>query len=115
MAGAQALFESFLSRVTDYGTTRDFPALDATSHLSVHLRFGTTSVRHLVRTIEQLAAYGAAGAGGAVWLSELIWREFYAMILYHHPQVVTHAFKPRFDAIAWETGAAADEAFAAWC
>jgi deoxyribodipyrimidine photo-lyase len=113
MAGAAALFDAFLDRIADYGATRDYPALDATSHLSVHLRFGTTSVRHLVRTAAQMSAHGSRGA--PVWLSELIWREFYAMILYHHPHVVTHAFKPAYDALEWERGPEADAAFAAWC
>ena len=72
-------------------------------------------MRHLVRTVNQLVASGAGGAGAPVWLSELIWREFYAMILFHHPRVVEHAFKPAYDAIAWESGPAADAAFAAWC
>lgn len=112
MSGAAALFDGFLERVAAYGTERDFPALDSTSRLSVHLRFGTTSIRHLVRTIGQVAAHGAAGA--SVWLSELIWREFYSMILYQNPHVVTQAFKPAFDAIAWEQGPQAEEAFAAW-
>jgi deoxyribodipyrimidine photo-lyase len=67
----------------------------------------------LVRTAAQMSAHGSRGA--AAWLSELIWREFYAMILYHHPHVVTHAFKPAYDAIAWEHGPEADEVFAAWC
>jgi deoxyribodipyrimidine photo-lyase len=113
MSGAAELFEAFLDRIGSYGTTRDFPADDATSRLSVHLRFGTTSIRHLVRTAQQIGAHGAAGA--AVWLSELVWRDFYAMILARHPRVVTQAFKPAFDAIAWEQGPQADDAFAAWC
>ncbi|GAB3427714.1 DNA photolyase family protein [Massilia solisilvae] len=113
MSGATQLFERFLDRIASYGTARDFPADDATSRLSVHLRFGTTSIRHLARTARQMGAHGAAGA--EVWLSELIWREFYAMILYHHPRVVTQSFKSAFDAVAWEQGPAADDAFAAWC
>ena len=115
MSGGAALFEDFLARVADYGTARDFPAIPGCSRLSVHLRFGTVSIRHLVRTIRALSMRGQAGDGGAVWLSELIWREFYMMILHHHPHVVRSAFKPAYDAIAWETGAAADAAFAAWC
>ncbi|HEX9171733.1 MAG TPA: deoxyribodipyrimidine photo-lyase [Telluria sp.] len=115
MSGASLLFEGFLARIADYGVARDFPAGDSTSHLSPHLRFGTLSVRHLVRTVNQVIANGAGGAGAPVWLSELIWREFYMMILFHHPQVVEQAFKPAFDAIEWESGPEAEEAFAAWC
>jgi deoxyribodipyrimidine photo-lyase len=115
MAGAVELFERFIPRLAEYGSARDFPAQEGTSRLSVHLRFGTVSIRYLVRTVQQLIASGAGGAGAAVWLSELVWREFYAMILHRHPQVVEHAFRPAFDAIEWENGPAADEAFAAWC
>lgn len=115
MAGATALFEGFLPRLADYGTARDFPAQAGTSQLSIHLRFGTTSVRHLVRTLQQMMAMGAGGAGAPVWLSELIWRDFYAMILSHHPHLPERSFKPVFDAVAWEAGAEADALFAAWC
>jgi deoxyribodipyrimidine photo-lyase len=115
MAGAAQLFERFIPQLAAYGMARDYPEHDGTSHLSIHLRFGTLSVRHLVRTLQQLAANGAGGAGAAIWLSELIWREFYMMILYHHPRVVERSFKPAFDAIAWETGAQAQETFSAWC
>ena len=115
MAGATALFEGFLPRLADYGTARDFPAQSGTSQLSIHLRFGTTSVRHLVRTLQQMMAMGAGGAGAPVWLSELIWRDFYAMILSHHPHLPERSFKPVFDAVAWEAGAEADALFAAWC
>ena len=115
MAGATQLFEAFLPRLADYGTARDFPVLAATSQLSIHLRFGTTSVRHLVRTLQQMMALGAGGEGAPVWLSELIWREFYAMILFHHPHIAERAFKPAFDAVEWESGPEADALFAAWC
>jgi deoxyribodipyrimidine photo-lyase len=115
MAGAAELFERFIPRLAGYGSARDFPAQVGTSGLSVHLRFGTVSIRYLMRTVQQLVASGAGGTGAAVWLSELVWREFYAMILYTHPHVVDRAFKPAFDAIAWESGPAAEEAFAAWC
>jgi deoxyribodipyrimidine photo-lyase len=112
--GAQ-LFDAFQARIADYDVTRDYPAVKGPSYLSLHLRFGTVSIRHLVRTVLQMTAYGQAGHGGAVWLSELIWREFYMQILYHHPHVVGSAFKPAYDAIAWETGVQADAHFAAWC
>jgi deoxyribodipyrimidine photo-lyase len=115
MSGAAQLFEDFLPRMADYNVTRDFPAVKGPSYLSVHFRFGTLSVRHLVRTVLDWQERGAGGEGAAVWLSELIWREFYAMILYHNPHVVGGAYKPAYDAIEWETGPEADELFAAWC
>lgn len=115
MEGAQALFGDFIERMADYGRARDFPAEDGSSRLSAHLRFGTTSIRHLVRTARQMMETGAGGAGAAVWLSELIWRDFYSMILACNPQVVTQSFKPAFDALAWESGAQADALFDAWC
>ncbi|MES2757604.1 MAG: deoxyribodipyrimidine photo-lyase [Pseudomonadota bacterium] len=115
MAAGAALFEDFITRIAAYGEARNYPAIKGPSYLSMHLRFGTVSIRHLVRTVNQLVASGAGAAGALVWLSELIWREFYAMILFQHPRVVEHAFKPAFEAIEWEAGADAEEAFAAWC
>ena len=115
MEGASHLFESFIPRMPDYQDARNFPAQDATSRLSMHLRFGTVSVRHLVRTVQQLAANGAGGVGAPVWLAELIWREFYQMILFQHPRVVSEAFKPAFEAVQWEQGPEAEALFAAWC
>ncbi|MDQ2821663.1 MAG: DNA photolyase family protein [Pseudomonadota bacterium] len=115
MDGASALFEAFIPRMPGYDTDRNFPALNSTSRLSMHLRFGTVSVRHLVRTVQQLAANGAGGVGAPVWLAELIWREFYQMILYVHPHVVGAPFKPVFEAVQWEQGPEADVLFAAWC
>ncbi|MYM23362.1 deoxyribodipyrimidine photo-lyase [Duganella sp. FT135W] len=115
MSGAAQLFEDFLTRISDYNVARDFPSVKGPSYLSIHFRFGTLSVRHMVRTVLDLQERGVGGEGAAVWLSELIWREFYAMILYHHPHVVGASFKPAYDAIEWETGPEADEAFAAWC
>ena len=115
MSGAAQLFEDFLPRIAQYKTARDFPAVKGPSYLSLHFRFGTLSVRHLVRTVVDLMARGGGGEGAPVWLAELIWREFYAMILFHNPHVVGSAFKPAYDAIEWETGEEADELFAAWC
>jgi deoxyribodipyrimidine photo-lyase len=107
MAGAAKLFAGFKQRMADYHERRDFPALRGPSYLSVHLRFGTISIRALAR-----AAWQAANRGAAVWLSELIWRDFYFMILYHHPRVVAHAFRPEYDAIAFPNDPAL---FGAWC
>ena len=107
MSGAQQLFRDFVERIDDYADRRDFPAAKGPSYLAPHLRFGTISIR-------RLAAYAHAhgGRGAETWLSELVWRDFYHMILWQHPRVVDHAFKPAFDAIAWDD---APELFAAWC
>ncbi|OIN92156.1 MAG: deoxyribodipyrimidine photolyase [Comamonadaceae bacterium CG1_02_60_18] len=113
MSGAQRLLDDFLQRMDHYDATRDFPALKGPSYLGVHLRFGTVSVRHLVRLALQRQAAGSAGA--AVWLGELIWRDFYMAILANFPHVAQQAFKPGYDAIEWDTGPAADALFDAWC
>ena len=115
MAGAEAALGAFLGRLGRYGAERDMPALDTTSRLSVHLRFGTLNVRRLVRLVQTRARDGTAGPGDAVWLSELIWREFYTMILYRHPRVLTRSFKQAFDAVRWDDGPEADALFDAWC
>jgi deoxyribodipyrimidine photo-lyase len=107
MSGARMLLADFLARIAGYRERRDFPAVRGPSYLSVHLRFGTISVRALVRS-----AQAARSDGAAAWLSELIWREFYAMLLFHHPRVVEHAFRPELDRIEFGNDAAR---FRAWC
>jgi deoxyribodipyrimidine photo-lyase len=115
MSGAQDLVDDFMERVRDYDGARNFPALRGTSHLSVHLRFGTVSVRTLARRALEAMHNGQGGNGAAVWLSELIWRDFYFSILHHYPHVAETAFKPEYERIQWESGPWADEAFQAWC
>jgi deoxyribodipyrimidine photo-lyase len=112
-ARGDALFEEFLQRMALYHEQRDFPAVKGPSYLSVHLRFGTLSIRRLARAAWQRQAAGDEGA--AVWLSELIWRDFYHQVLHHHPHVVTQAFRPEYDRIRWEQGEAAQALFKAWC
>ncbi len=106
-SGASALLRDFVPRMPDYGARRDFPSLKGPSYLSVHLRFGTVSIRALVAL-----AWQANSTGAATWLSELAWRDFYFMILSHHPRVVESAYRPEYDAIAWSER---DDLFAAWC
>ena len=108
--GAQRLLAEFLGRIDDYRTARDYPAVRGVSYLSTHLRFGTVSIRALVRA----AHARAAAEGAATWLSELIWREFYQQILWHHPHVIERSFRPEYDRIAWERGPLADDLYAAW-
>ena len=115
MSGGEQLVQAFLPRMAQYDTTRDFPALDATSHLSVHLRFGTVSIRSLVRHALDALHLGQGSSGASAWLGELVWRDFYFMILYHFPHVTQRAFKPAFETIAWEQGELAETRFRAWC
>ncbi|GGI53613.1 deoxyribodipyrimidine photo-lyase [Oxalicibacterium solurbis] len=115
MSGAQRLFEDFAERLPQYDRTRDFPAVKGPSYLSVHLRFGTVSIRGLVRYAIEAMRTGQGGSGAATWLNELIWRDFYFMILARHPHVVDRSFKPEYDAVVWEEGAHADRLFDAWC
>ena len=108
-----ALLQDFLARIDAYGEQRDFPAVKGPSYLSVHLRFGTVSIREVLCAAHLRALAGSAGA--AVWRSELAWRDFYFQILANFPHVATGAFKPAFDAIAWEQGPKAEALFQAWC
>ncbi len=87
----------------NYAEKRDFPAILGTSRLSLHLRFGTVSIRHLVQRGLSVSEK---------WLNELIWREFYMMILWHFPHVVDRSFKPQYDQMVWENN---QDHFAAWC
>lgn len=89
--------------IEKYKQQRDFPAIQGTSRLSVHLRFGTVSIRDLVRlALEKNEA----------WLNELIWREFYQMILWHFPHVKHGAFKPAYNRIEWRND---PDEFEKWC
>ncbi|MGZ3862344.1 MAG: cryptochrome/photolyase family protein [Bacteroidia bacterium] len=89
--------------IKNYHLTRNIPALDATTHLSVHLRFGTVSVRQLAKAASEL---------NEQWLNELIWREFFMMILFNFPDVVTESFKKKYDKIKWRNN---EKEFALWC
>ena len=114
VTGAKQLLDDFLPRIDNYDEARNFPATRGPSYLSVHLRFGTVSIRALAAAAcAQIERTNSAGA--TVWLSELIWRDFYHQILHHRPHVVGASFKPEYDRIRWEEGARADELFAAWC
>ena len=92
-----------LGMLKKYHELRDFPAVRGTSRLSVHLRFGTVSIRELARVAKKESEK---------FLNELIWREFYMMILWHFPHVVTRAFKPEYDQIEWRNH---EEEFQKWC
>ena len=106
MTGARALLQVFLGHIHDYGRSRNYPAIRGVSYLSAHLRFGTISIRELVRTAASMQSDGASA-----WLSELIWRDFYFSILDHFPHVVAHAFKPAYRALRFSNSLAH---FVAW-
>jgi deoxyribodipyrimidine photo-lyase len=89
--------------VKNYKDRRDFPALEGTTRISVHLRFGIISIRKLAIL---------ASDHSDTWLNELIWREFYMMILFHFPYVVSGAFKKQYNAIRWRNNEAE---FDRWC
>lgn len=91
------------SIVTNYKEQRDFPAIKGTSKLSVHLRFGTVSIRALAKQALVL---------NETWLNELIWRDFYMMILYHFPHAAKNSFKSQYDKIEWRNN---ESEFKAWC
>ena len=104
-AGNRAL-QTFENKIDEYGEARDIPSMDGTSFLSVHLRFGTVSVREAVR-----AATRYDSAGAKKWLTELIWREFYQDILANNPHVVSTTFNPVYREMVWP---GLDEHFEAW-
>lgn len=91
-----------LKIIQNYDKTRDFPAILGTTHLSLHLRFGTISIRALASFATQNEKF----------LNELIWRDFYQMILYHFPHSSNSSFKPEYDKIKWRND---KEEFKKWC
>ncbi len=107
-SGANQLFGDFCLRISHYQAARDFPAVKGVSYLSTHLRFGTISIRRLVDF-----ARHTEGLGAQIWLSELIWRDFYQMVLHHHPHVARgQTFKAQFNALEFDHDA---QKFSAWC
>lgn len=112
IAGAQQLFNDFLQRIEDYQDARNYPAIKGVSYLSVHLRFGTISIRQLAHAAWQLSLAGNEGA--TTWLSELIWRDFYFQVCYHRPdlQLDGRAYRLEYDQLPFPNNR---ECFAAWC
>jgi len=97
------LKEPDIDIIKNYHNTRDIPSVNGTSRLSVHLRFGTLSIRQLVKI---------ALENNPVYLNELIWREFYMMILWHFPQTEEQSFKKEYDQLEWKND---ENDFKRWC
>jgi deoxyribodipyrimidine photo-lyase len=89
--------------IKNYALTRNIPGIEGTSQLGIHLRFGTISIRQTVKNAHQLSES---------WLNELIWREFFMMILFHFPKVVSHNFKQKYDGVQWRNN---EKEFNLWC
>ncbi|WP_372948643.1 cryptochrome/photolyase family protein [Mariniphaga sp.] len=89
--------------IRNYAKTRDLPAINGTTRLGVHLRFGTISIRELTKKAMEWSE---------TYLNELIWRNFFSTILWHFPQVVDKAFKPKYDFIQWRNN---EKEFERWC
>ncbi|MEC7405880.1 MAG: deoxyribodipyrimidine photo-lyase, partial [Bacteroidota bacterium] len=88
----------------EYYERRNFPSVKGTTRLGIHLRFGTISIRQLLKQSEDTTSF--------TFTSELIWRDFYAQILSHFPHVAERAFRPAYDEIAWRNS---EEDFDKWC
>jgi deoxyribodipyrimidine photo-lyase len=95
---------NFEEKLDGYEKRRYYPADEATSRIGLHLRFGTVSIRQAVRE--------ASNQRANKWLSELVWRDFYMMILWQFPYVSTSCFKPAYDKIKWRND---EQEFEAWC
>ena len=92
-----------LNGISNYAESRNYPYLDSTTHLSPHLRFGTISVRQIIAQL---------GNEDDVFLSELIWREFFMQILFHFPKVVNQNFRSKYNGIQWLNNV---KDFELWC
>jgi len=99
----QKVLEFDLSRVDLYEAERNFPAKNGSTHLGPHLRFGTVSIRQIIRQLKP---------GNEVFLNELIWREFFMQILYHYPKSSKECFKAKYERIVWRNN---EREFRAWC
>ncbi|MHB8206808.1 cryptochrome/photolyase family protein [Mucilaginibacter sp.] len=96
--------KNYKAVIQDYAEKRDFPGVDGTSHIGLHLRFGTVSIRELTEIANNFTEKS--------WMNELIWREFYMTILDHFPHTMDHAFRPEYDNIRWINDKVQ---FKAWC
>ena len=91
------------SAIPGYAANRDDPSIEGTSRLGPHLRFGTIGVRQLLKSL---------GPSDGVFLDELVWREFFAQIMWHYPGVINNNFRSKYDGIQWRND---ESEFNLWC
>lgn len=97
-------FDISKNLIDNYEQTRNFPALDKTSHLGPHLRFGAVSIRKMITKVAQ--------ENNPVFWNELIWREFFMQILWHYPHTINKSFRSKYDAVKWHND---ETEFKNWC
>lgn len=101
-SGAKIHLDEFLEKIDLYKSERDFPSINGTSYLSVHMRFGTISIRKVItKVLDNNKSFEDLTEGSLAWLSELVWREFYMQILFNFPHVNNGCFKKNYDCINW--------------
>lgn len=97
--GAKILIEHFFKKIDSYHIQRDFPNISGTSYLSIYNRFGLVSIRSFIRKLFSLQSLSE---GKSIWLSELIWREFYMQLLHHYPRIAKEPFQTQYIHFPWE-------------
>lgn len=102
--GGKQRLEEFRDRIGEYDEERDYPAEDATSKLSPHLKFGTVSIREVFWEAERMKPRGADEEGVRTWQEELAWRDFYFQVLWNYPYCVEKPFLEQYESIDWREG-----------
>lgn len=113
-SGAKVLTDFLAQAAANYANQRDFPALAGTSRLSPHLHFGTIGIRSVLAGVERMARSSGdtAKQSAAVFINELVWREFYLQILANYPRVLNGCFRTEYDALPWRED---KTLFQTWC
>lgn len=107
---ASTQWSEFLERVKEYDDERNRPDLDATSRMSVYLKYGNIHPRTMLKDLGALRSEGSAA-----YRRQIAWRDFYADILFQRPDSARENYVKKFDKIELDSGKQADEMFAAWC
>ncbi|MCJ7479178.1 MAG: DNA photolyase family protein [Candidatus Nanohaloarchaeota archaeon QJJ-7] len=112
--GGSERLESFREKIGYYEKKRDYPAEDATSKLSPHLKFGTVSIREVFQAAEEARKGGADEEGVRTWEEELAWRDFYFQVLWNWPETVEEAFLQKYRGLEWNSKEEAKRRWKSW-